>query len=149
MPRRADPYITSRLAYHLRVDLRGLYLDVACGTGNYTAALAARGGPWHGIDQSKLMISAARPKGDFARWVVGDAARLPYRAGAFAGAMRTLATHHFPALSPPLHEAHRVLAAGRLVVLTATPEQVSRFWLAEYFPQMIGRSAEQCRHTRQ
>jgi ubiquinone/menaquinone biosynthesis C-methylase UbiE len=144
LTRRADPYITSRLTYHLQADLRHSYLDVACGTGNYTAALAARGGRWYGIDQSEVMISAAKAKSGIVRWVIGDAARLPYGSGVFAGAVCTLATHHFAALSPPLREAHRVLAAGRLVILTATPEQISRFWLAEYFPEMIRRSAEQC-----
>jgi hypothetical protein len=47
LTRRAAPYITFRLADHLQVDLRSLYLDVACETGNYTAALAVRGGAYN------------------------------------------------------------------------------------------------------
>ena len=41
--RRADPYLTRRLLGLLEPRSGGLYLDVACGSGNYTAALAAEG----------------------------------------------------------------------------------------------------------
>lgn len=41
--RRADGYIVDRLANLLKLRSGASYLDVACGTGNYTLALAARG----------------------------------------------------------------------------------------------------------
>jgi ubiquinone/menaquinone biosynthesis C-methylase UbiE len=43
LTRRADPYIVSRLRHHLGVGAHLSYLDVACGTGNYTSALALSG----------------------------------------------------------------------------------------------------------
>ena len=43
--RRADAAIVSALAAHLGLCTDGRYLDLGCGSGNYTRALAARGGP--------------------------------------------------------------------------------------------------------
>ncbi len=60
--RRADPYIAERLAHHLLLQNIGIYLDVACGTGNYTRVLAGRGRNWIGIDVSSRMIGLARAK---------------------------------------------------------------------------------------
>ena len=51
--RRADPTIVRRLAAYLALAPGRRYLDVGCGTGNYTAALAALGGVWHGVDSSR------------------------------------------------------------------------------------------------
>jgi trans-aconitate methyltransferase len=61
--RRADPYIVSRLAHHLLVQPHGQYLDIACATGNYTAALTQADINVHGIDHSPLMIARASHKG--------------------------------------------------------------------------------------
>ena len=47
--RRADPIIAGRLAHHLALGSSGNYLDIACGTGNYTSTLAAVGGTWTGV----------------------------------------------------------------------------------------------------
>src|SRR5260370_39047567 len=60
LTRRADPYITSRLAFHLQIHPDCRYLDVACGTGNYTHALAKTGGAWSGLDQSAAMLCSQR-----------------------------------------------------------------------------------------
>ena len=42
-------------------------------------------------------------------------------------------------------EVARVLdpASGRLVMFTATPEQMGRYWLKRYFPQMMARAMRQ------
>lgn len=34
--RKPDPEITATLAAHLQIETGGRYLDIACGTGNYT-----------------------------------------------------------------------------------------------------------------
>ena len=36
-----------------------------------------------------------------------------------------------------------MLNRGKLVILTALPEQIMRYWLRAYFPRMMERSAEQ------
>lgn len=143
LTRRADPYIVSRLTHHLRIDSQLSYLDAACGTGNYTLALSQAGGTWHALDQSQRMIDAARKKSDTIFWQLADVTRLPYRDGAFSGVVCTLAIHHFTSLVPAFSEINRVLTKGRFVLFTSTLEQTSQYWLAEYFPEAIAKSAEQ------
>ncbi|MBD2680818.1 MULTISPECIES: class I SAM-dependent methyltransferase [Nostoc] len=143
LTRRADPEIANRLAVKLQIKSDSSYLDVACGTGNYTLALAKHGGIWHGIDQSTKMIDAAINKSNSVTWQVGEVEALPYTDGSFSGVLCTLAIHHFAALIPACREIYRVLLAGRLVLFTATPEQMSKYWLVEYFPEAIYKSAEQ------
>ncbi len=141
--RRADPYLTERLARH--VDLRGdgRYLDIACGTGNYTVGLAARGGSWHGLDLSSGMVRSAQRKRGNVHLARGAAAALPYGNGSFDGAVCTMALHHLPELAPVFREAFRVLRHGRLAIFTSTCEQMAGYWLNEYFPMAMARSTEQ------
>jgi len=149
--RRADPYLTGRLLAHLRPMPSEQHLDVACGTGNYTVALAATGVEMIGADVSAKMIAAARAKSAaVARdrpspcWVVADVTALPFVTNTFAGATCTLAIHHFANLGAAFAEVGRVVrAGGRFVMLTATPDQMNRYWLFRYFPEMMARAAAQ------
>ncbi|MEH2026517.1 class I SAM-dependent methyltransferase [Nostoc sp.] len=143
LTRSADPDIAARLAVHLQIQSHSSYLDVGCGTGNYTLALAKHGGVWHGIDRSKLMIDAAKNKSNAVAWQVAQVESLPYTDRSFSGVLCTLAIHHFAAIIPAFKEIYRVLVAGHFVLFTATPEQMSKYWLVEYFPEAIHKSAEQ------
>jgi SAM-dependent methyltransferase len=89
------------------------------------------------------MIGAAREKSRSIFWQLADVNRLPYGDKAFSGVVCTLAIHHFASLSSAFSEIHRVLAAGNFVLFTSTPEQMMRYWLVEYFPEAIYKSAEQ------
>ncbi len=93
--RQADSFILSRLIYHLNADGMSKCLDVACGSGNYTVALANSGITMYGVDQSSLMIDTANCKNNNIVWDVGDVAALPYQDGEFSGAIATLSIHHF------------------------------------------------------
>ena len=141
--RQADPYLMERLAYHLGLDNQLRYLDIACGTGNYTAALAALGGSWHGLDLSLGMLRSAVQKNPRIRYFRGDSAALPVRDLTLDGALCTMALHHFSDLLPVFCEAHRVLRQGRLVIFTGTSEQMKGYWLNEYFPIAMARSTVQ------
>ncbi|MEH1882957.1 class I SAM-dependent methyltransferase [Nostoc sp.] len=143
LTRRTDPEIAARLAVHLQIKSDSSYLDVGCGTGNYTLALAKMGGVWHGVDQSKQMIDTAINKSNIVAWQVAEAEVLPYADGIFSGVLCTLAIHHFVTLIPAFQEIYRILNTGHLVLFTATPEQMSKYWLVEYFPEAIHKSAEQ------
>lgn len=143
LTRRADPYLVSRLKHYLNIDPHLSYLDVACGTGNYTLALSQSGGTWHAVDQSQRMLDAARQKSSAICWQLADAARLPYEDEVFSGVVCTLAVHHFTQLALAFKEIHRVIGIGNFVLFTSTLEQTSRYWLAEYFPEAIAKSAEQ------
>lgn len=143
LTRRPDPYIVSRLEHYLKIRPDLSYLDAACGTGNYTLALAQSGGRWHGIDQSQRMIEEARKKSKSILWQLADVSRLPYDDGMFAGVVCTLAIHHFISLPSAFSEIHRVIRTGNFVLFTSTPEQMMRYWLVDYFPEALHKSAQQ------
>src|SRR5579859_5094306 len=126
--RTADPRITRRLYGLLNPTTAGKYLDVACGTGNYTISLSHLGVSISGIDQSELMISMAKKKAPAIGWKVGDAENLPFPSRSFQGAICTLATHHFRSVQKAFTEAFGVISGGRFVVFTAYPEQMMGYW---------------------
>lgn len=139
--RKADPYITSRIIHHLAIDDGGTYLDVACGTGNYTVAVAERtGAAFCAIDVSEHMIRTARKKSRAIHWTLGDAGAMPYEDDTFSGAMCILAVHHFKDLDGALGELFRVMARGRLVIFTSDRRQMEGYWLNEYFPKTMRKS---------
>jgi ubiquinone/menaquinone biosynthesis C-methylase UbiE len=140
--RAADPGIVSKLRELLRVDFQGRYLDIGCGTGNYTAALAAIGGAWHGVDPSEVMLSQAKALSGQVRWHQASAGALPFADGVFDGAVCTNAIHHFDDLVRAFSEVRRVMRAGRFVIFSGLAEQTGGYWLCHYFPQMMRRSVE-------
>jgi len=141
--RRADPDLVQRLIRHLNIQPSGNYLDVACGTGNYTMAIANYGVSLHGLDQSRQMVATASEKASSVTWHLGNAEALPFPDGMFSGALCTLAIHHFRAIRPVFQEVFRVLDGGHFVIFTATPEQMRGYWLNEYFPRAMDRSIQQ------
>ena len=147
--RRADPHLTDRLVSLLGARPGDRVLDVACGSGNYTLALADRGLRMTGVDRSPRMIAAAREKSAALDWALSDAAALPLADGSVDGVICTLAMHHFDDRLAALREMCRVLRRGRLVVFTASREQMHGYWLNAYFPVAMARSIEQMPDTRQ
>jgi len=141
--RRADPDLLLHLLRHLDRPKGSLILDIGCGTGNYSLAMNQAEYRVVGLDRSRLMLDKARQKSPLVVLVGGDAAALPFPGRSFDGAICTLAIHHFEDLEASFAEARRTLNRGRLVIFTSFPEQMSHYWLAEYFPRMIGASAEQ------
>jgi SAM-dependent methyltransferase len=140
--RRADPAIAQTLARKLGLTPSGAYLDLACGTGNYTVALSALGGAWSAIDVSKVMLAQARQKSSTIAWAQSSADALPFPNTAFDGAICTLAIHHFPDLESPIAEVRRTLHSGPYVIFTGLAEQMRHYWLCHYFPETMGRSIE-------
>ncbi len=140
--RRADPAIAHMLAQLLQLTSSGSYLDVGCGTGNYTVALSSLGGAWRAIDASEVMLGQARNKTDNVTWIQSTADCLPFSDSTFDGAICTLAIHHFQSLHPPFAEVRRTLRAGPFVIFTALAEQMRHYWLRHYFPEMMARSIE-------
>jgi ubiquinone/menaquinone biosynthesis C-methylase UbiE len=158
--RRADSYIVGRLLAHLNPQESGRYLDVACGTGNYTLAFASAGVRVVGVDSSPRMVAAAARKAspppgqehgsnggeskhDVPGWAVADVTRLPFPSASFAGASCTLALRYFADLDAAIAELGRVVGAGPIVLFTATPDQIRRYWLRTYFPETVERTASQ------
>lgn len=142
--RQADPRIVEKLIHHLRPRDGGAYVDVGCGTGNYTVALA-RAGAWHvtGVDVSEVMLAEARAKEAKVDWRMGECAALPLDPAGFDGAIATMLLHHVDELAAAFAGVRRVLKPdARLVLFTATPEQIEGYWLNAYFPELMRRAAE-------
>ena len=139
--RQADPYLVGRLYCLLSPKTDGLYLDIGCGTGNYTIALAEKGINFCGVEPSEKMLEEARLRNYGIKWLKGTAENIPADDDSFDGAIATLTIHHWTDLHKAFAEIYRVLKQNaRLVIFTATPEQMQKYWLKYYFPRMLADS---------
>ena len=142
--RQADPYLTERLLYHLQPQNDRLYLDIGCGTGNYTCTLADKGLNFIGVEPSEKMLSEAKNRNQQINWLKGTAEQIPTEDKAFDGIIATLTIHHWTDLKKAFVELDRVLADnGKIVMFTSTPEQMKGYWLNHYFPKMLHSSIVQ------
>lgn len=137
--RRADPRIVARLLGLLGPRAGGRYLDLACGTGSYTCAMAAHGGVWTGADASRRMLARARVRRADVAWRQAAAEALPFADASFDGAICTLAVHHFADREAAFREVRRVLRSGPFVLFACELGRTRRFWLRAYFPRMFER----------
>jgi ubiquinone/menaquinone biosynthesis C-methylase UbiE len=136
--RQADPYLLSRLIYHLRPRANGRYLDIGSGTGNYTIAMHQAGVSIRGLELSATMLARAKEKAPAIAWHNGRAEAIPFAAGIFDGATCTFVHHHMADPVAAFREVHRVLTPrARFVILNGTVEQMRHYWLNEYFPRMM------------
>jgi ubiquinone/menaquinone biosynthesis C-methylase UbiE len=105
-------------------------LDVGCGTGNISLALAHRGAQVVGLDASVPMLARARDKAGWQdlsiSWVTGAAGQLPFGDGSFDGVVCILALDFIPDRSGALHEMVRVLRPGGF--LTVAVLNRCSFW---------------------
>lgn len=142
--RQADPYLLERMQYHLQSGEGKQYLDVGCGTGNYTIALSKQGLSFTGIDPSEKMLANARQKSEHVDWISGRVEGLPFENETFDGVLASLTTHHWSDLDQGFSEIYRVLKpGGKLVIFTSNPHQMQGYWLNYYFPKMLSVSMVQ------
>jgi ubiquinone/menaquinone biosynthesis C-methylase UbiE len=139
--RTADPLITEMVYQLLRPMRNGVYLDIGCGTGNYTMRLAKKGLAFFGIDPSEEMLKQARMKSDTVQWMEGIAEKIPMDENYFDGAIAMFTFHHWTNKQQGLKEVCRVLKEdASIVFLSFTAEQMKHYWLNHYFPEMIERA---------
>ena len=142
--RKADKYISDRLAYHLNLEKEKQYLDLGCGTGNYTIDLFKKGIRIMGIDPSEAMILNAKSKSSQIDWIIGTAEKTGLKDDSIDGIICCLTIHHWTDLNIAFRETNRILRkSGRLVIFTSTPEQMDGYWLNHYFPKMLSDSKKQ------
>ena len=120
-------------------DLRGRrMLDVGCGTGRLSLALAERAGAkvW-GVDASPEMLAQARAKAPpGAAFKEAHAESLPFKDGWFERVVLWLVIHLVDRKAA-LAEARRVLRTdGRIVVATFDESHFDAFWLNRYLPSI-------------
>jgi demethylmenaquinone methyltransferase/2-methoxy-6-polyprenyl-1,4-benzoquinol methylase len=96
-------------------------LDLACGTGDLTLAVAGRGAKVVGLDVVLRMIQLARvksPETDSGPvwFLVGDMGAVPFAAGEFDLVTTGYGLRNVPDLATAVREIHRVLRPGGLLV---------------------------------
>ncbi|NVN01364.1 methyltransferase domain-containing protein [Asaia spathodeae] len=102
-------------------------LDVACGPGIVSCALAAQGADVTGLDLTPAMIDQARQlaaqRGLSVTFDCGNAFDLPFEEGAFDRVVTRYSFHHMQNPLDCLIEMARVCRPdGRLIVIDATPD---------------------------
>jgi len=136
--RKADPFLTEKLIENLNPIKNGIYLDLGCGTANYTQELQKQGLQLIGVDPSKKMLEIAKQRKTKIDWRIGTAEKLDLADNSVDGVTGFLTIHHWTNLQKAFSELQRVLKPnGRIVIFTSTPEQMNGYWLNHYFPQML------------
>ncbi|SEC41944.1 Ubiquinone/menaquinone biosynthesis C-methylase UbiE [Tenacibaculum sp. MAR_2009_124] len=142
--RKADKYLTERLIHHLKPVNYELYLDIGCGTGNYTSEMEIKGMNLIGIDPSEEMLTKAKNQNSNVDWRIGSVEKTRLSENSIDGIVATLTIHHWSNLINGFKELNRVLKSqGRIVIFTSTPEQMRGYWLNHYFPKMLSDSIDQ------
>jgi SAM-dependent methyltransferase len=104
-------------------DSRARWLDVACGPGVISRAMAGRVGSVSGVDLTPAMVEEAalrvREEGiDNVSFALGDATALDLPDASFDGAITRLSLHHVPAPGRVVAEMARVVRRGGLVLVS-------------------------------
>ncbi len=134
----ADPEVLEGFINYMHMEQGKRYLDVSCGSGNYTVALFKKGYDIMGIDISSEMLKKARAKDPSLPLLQGDAHKLPFEDNGFDGVFCIHAVHHYRDLEIVLKEMYRILApGGKLLIFTSFIEQTATAWICYYFPYML------------
>jgi ubiquinone/menaquinone biosynthesis C-methylase UbiE len=117
-----DAELTARFVDAARADSTTAALDLACGPGIVTAALARVSGTVVAFDLTPEMLTRAESRcraagTDNVSFRQGDAAALPFADGTFDRVVTRLSIHHFPDPARVLAEIHRVARPGARLVL--------------------------------
>lgn len=114
-------------------------LDLGCGIGRFTPALAgAFGGPVYGVDPSDRMRqiaveSAAHPA---VRYLAGSAEHIPLPAGSCDVVLMCLVIHHVDDMAAGVAEISRVLRpGGRVLIRSAFADRMRPLWYYQFFPR--------------
>ncbi len=136
--RKADPYIFNRLLSFLNPSKDGTYLDIGCGTGNYTKQFDKKGYHFIGVDPSTEMLEEAKKSDTSIFWKIGKAETLEIPENSLDGVVASLTLHHWDSLDQGFASLQNVLKPeGNIVIFTATPKQMEGYWLCHYFPKML------------
>ncbi|MBN8642828.1 MAG: methyltransferase domain-containing protein [Flavobacteriales bacterium] len=142
--RKPDKYILKKIIELLQPEKEKLYLDIGCGTGNYTVEIANEDFNFIGVDPSEKMLESARTKSNQINWKIGTAESIPAENDVFDGIIGVLTIHHWTNLEKAFTELYRTLKVnGKIVLFTSTSEQMKGYWLNKYFPKMLKESINQ------
>ncbi len=135
-------------AIEARVRGRSIHriLDLGCGTGRFSQALATRfDAEVVGVDPSQKMLAIARgkPHEPRVRYVEGRAESIPLEAETMDMVFTSMTFHHFADRALAASECRRVLRrGGALLVRTATREQIDSYAYVPFIPITRGMHEE-------
>lgn len=129
-----EPGVAVALVDGLRSLCARSVLEIGAGTGNYTAALTARGFSVTALDCSPAMVAVGAQKTS-ARWILSDASSLPLRARSVDAIVGINLLHHLPALAAALAEFRRTARLGA-VLQAVVRENIETLWYRHYFPEI-------------
>jgi SAM-dependent methyltransferase len=138
--RLVHPQVLASLIETGQLDSASQALDVGCGTGNYTLALAeAVGCSCWGIEPSQQMLAQARERASSIHFKLGWAEHLDYPAESFDMVFSVDVIHHVSDRPAYFREAYRVLRkSGRLCTVTDSESIIrQRQPLSLYFPETV------------
>jgi SAM-dependent methyltransferase len=133
--RKPDPRIAAQI--HAALGAARTVLNVGAGAGSYEP-----------LDR---LVTAVEPSASMRAQrptrlppaIDAVAERLPFPDGAFDASMALFTVHQWPDLAAGLREMRRV-TRGAIAIMTADPDLLARFWLAEYAPEMTQLEAQRC-----
>jgi ubiquinone/menaquinone biosynthesis C-methylase UbiE len=119
---KVDADVGPRFGTALGNAARGRLIDVACGPGVVTAALAPNAASVVAFDATVEMLAKAKARCAKAgvnnvEFKTGDAENLPFADGEFDGAVTRAALHHFADPQRAISEMFRVLRPGGVAVI--------------------------------
>jgi SAM-dependent methyltransferase len=120
------------------IDAGHRVLDVGCGTGGYSVAIAASSGASvTGLDESERFVDRAREQPGRAEFFVGDAEQLPFPDGSFDRVLFSLVLHQVGDPEAAVREGARVLVGGgRVLIRTIAPEDAADRLPDRFLPSM-------------
>ena len=143
--RRINARTLERLLQLGRLEKSSRVLEVGCGSGNYSSAIANLiGCNCHGLEPSEGMLAKAKAQNAAVVWTQGDAHTLSYPNNSFDFLFCVDVIHHVPNTKLLLNEAFRVLTAeGRLCIASDSEWTIrNRHPLSVYFPETIEKELE-------
>jgi SAM-dependent methyltransferase len=126
--RQPDPHIAAFIRAALG-DARSV-LNVGAGAGSYEPVDRAV----TAVEPSASM-RAQRPA-HLPSAIDATAEKLPFADGSFDASMATFTVHQWSDLAAGLAEMRRV-TRGPVLILTGDPDELNRFWLVDYAPEVI------------
>ena len=115
-----------------------MVVDLGCGTGRFSAALAEEfGAPVLGVDPARTMLEKARENVSHPRvtFTHGEADAIPLPDGAADLVFVSMAYHHFDDKQAAVREMRRVLAPGGIAAIrNSMADALDDFAFLEYFP---------------
>jgi ubiquinone/menaquinone biosynthesis C-methylase UbiE len=126
-------------------------LDVGCGPGLYASLLIKNGAIVKGLDISKEIIEIAKKEAPAAEFIIGDAARLPYKNSEFDIVIAPLVLHYLNSWDEALISIHAVLKKGGIFIFSHgnpfTEKRKRKKWFFKRFRVIEGYFDEDVKYS--